>query len=38
VILFPNGLSLVVMELKSPSRENAGIENAYRLYRHAGVR
>lgn len=34
VILFLNGLPLVVMELKSPSPENAGIENAYRQLRN----
>ncbi|MCI9513419.1 MAG: type I restriction endonuclease subunit R [Oscillospiraceae bacterium] len=34
VILFLNGLPLVVMELKSPSQENAGIENAYRQLRN----
>ena len=30
VILFINGLPLVLMELKSPSQEGAGTENAYR--------
>lgn len=34
VILFLNGLPLVVMELKSPSQENAGVENAYHQLRN----
>lgn len=34
VILFINGLPLVLMELKSPSQEGAGTENAYRQIRN----
>ena len=34
VILFLNGLPLVVMELKSPSQEDAGVENAYNQLRN----
>ena len=34
VILFLNGLPLVVMELKSPAKEDAGVENAYHQLRN----
>lgn len=34
IILFINGLPLVLMELKSPSKEEAGIENAYNQIRN----
>ncbi len=34
IILFINGLSLVLMELKSPSQEGAGVEDAYRQIRN----
>lgn len=34
VVLFLNGLPLVVMELKSPSQEDAGVENAYNQLRN----
>ena len=34
VILFINGLPLVLMELKSPSQEGAGVEDAYRQIRN----
>ena len=34
VILFINGLPLVLVELKSPSQEGAGTENAYRQIRN----
>lgn len=34
IILFINGLPLVLMELKSPSQENAGTENAYNQIRN----
>ncbi len=34
IILFINGLPLVVMELKSPSQEDAGVENAYNQLRN----
>lgn len=34
IILFINGLPLVLMELKSPSQEEAGIENAYNQIRN----
>lgn len=33
IALFVNGLPLVVMELKSPSREEAGVSDAYRQLR-----
>ena len=34
VILFVNGLPLVLMELKSPSQDEVGVENAYRQIRN----
>lgn len=34
IILFINGLPLVLMELKSPSQDEAGVENAYRQIRN----
>ena len=34
VILFINGLPLVLMELKSPSKEQVGVENAYNQIRN----
>ena len=34
IILFINGLPLVLMELKSPSQEEAGVENAYNQIRN----
>ena len=34
IILFVNGLPLVLMELKSPSQEEAGVENAYNQIRN----
>lgn len=34
VILFLNGLPLVLMELKSPSKDEVGVENAYRQIRN----
>lgn len=34
VVLFVNGLPLVVMELKSPSRENTDVSDAYRQLRN----
>ena len=34
IILFVNGLPLVVMELKSPSKEDAGAEDAYNQLRN----
>ena len=34
VILFINGLPLVLMELKSPSQDEVGVENAYRQIRN----
>ena len=34
IILFINGLPLVLMELKSPSQEGAGVEDAYRQIRN----
>lgn len=34
MILFLNGLPLVVMELKSPTQEDAGVENAYNQLRN----
>lgn len=34
VILYVNGLPLVLMELKSPSQEESGIENAYNQIRN----
>ena len=34
IIIFVNGLPLVVMELKSPSREDAGIKDAYMQIRN----
>ena len=34
VLLFVNGLPLVLMELKSPSQDEVGVENAYRQIRN----
>lgn len=34
IILFINGLPLVLMELKSPSQDEVGVENAYRQIRN----
>lgn len=34
VILFLNGLPLVLLELKSPSKDEVGVENAYRQIRN----
>lgn len=34
IILFINGFPLVLMELKSPSQDEAGVENAYRQIRN----
>ena len=34
IILFINGLPLVLMELKSPSKDEAGVENAFRQIRN----
>ena len=34
IILFVNGLPLVLMELKSPSKEDAGVEDAYNQLRN----
>ena len=34
IILFINGMPLVLMELKSPSQEDAGVENAYHQIRN----
>ncbi len=34
ILLFLNGLPLVLMELKSPSKDEVGVENAYRQIRN----